>query len=107
LPLLLDRLEEADGAAEPVPSADGWELMLAENVAHLVDDERRWRALGNLRRTVGLAPEQILAAPEAVLREVVAGAGSGLPLRGRALGGRPGPSGQVDPRHLAHLAGVA
>jgi hypothetical protein len=69
LPVLLDRLEEADGAAEPVPSADGWELVLAENVAYLVDDERRWRAL--------------------------------------ALGGRPGPSGQVDPRHLAHLAGVA
>jgi hypothetical protein len=74
LPVLLDRLEEADGAAEPVPSADGWELVLAENVAYLVDDERRWRALGNLRRTVGLAPEQILAVPEAVLREVVAGA---------------------------------
>jgi hypothetical protein len=46
LPVLLDRLEEADGAAEPVPSADGWELVLAENVAYLVDDERRWRALG-------------------------------------------------------------
>jgi hypothetical protein len=45
LPVLLDRLEEADGAAEPVPSADGWELVLAENVAYLVDDERRWRAL--------------------------------------------------------------
>jgi hypothetical protein len=44
LPVLLDRLEEADGAAEPVPSADGWELVLAENVAYLVDDERRWRA---------------------------------------------------------------
>ena len=42
--MLLDRLEEADGAAEPVPSADGWELVLAENVAYLVDDERRWRA---------------------------------------------------------------
>ena len=72
--MLLDRLEEADGAAEPVPSADGWELALAENVAYLVDDERRWRALGDLRRTVGLAPEQILAAPDAVLREVAAGA---------------------------------
>lgn len=57
-----------------MPSADGWELMLAENVAYLVDDQRRWRALADLRRTVGLAPEQILAAPAAVLREVVAGA---------------------------------
>jgi hypothetical protein len=75
LPVLLDRLEEADGAAEAVPSADGWELVLAENVAYLVDDQRRWRALADLRRTAGLAPEQILAAPEAVLRQVVAGGG--------------------------------
>jgi endonuclease III-like uncharacterized protein len=74
LPVLLDRLEEAYGAAEALPSTDGWELVLAENVAYLVDDQRRWRALADLRRTVGLAPEQILAAPEAVLREVVAGA---------------------------------
>jgi endonuclease III len=74
LPALLDRLEQADGAADPVPSADGWELVLAENVAYLVDDQRRWRALAELRHMVGLAPEQILAAPEEVLREVVAGA---------------------------------
>jgi endonuclease III len=57
-----------------VPSADGWELVLAENVAYLVDDQRRWRAVADLRRVVGLGPEQILAAPEATLREVVAGA---------------------------------
>jgi endonuclease III len=74
LPGLLDRLEQADGPADPVPSADGWELLLAENVAYLVDDQRRWRALADLRHAVGLAPEQILAAPRAVLREVVAGA---------------------------------
>jgi hypothetical protein len=30
LPVLLDRLEQADGPAGPVPSADGWELVLAE-----------------------------------------------------------------------------
>ena len=33
LPALLDRLEEAGGPAGPVPSADGWELVLAENVS--------------------------------------------------------------------------
>jgi len=72
LPALLDRLEEAGGPPGPVPSADGWELVLAENVAYLVDDQRRWQALADLRRVTGLEPEQILAAPEAVLREVVA-----------------------------------
>jgi hypothetical protein len=74
LPVPLDRLEEADRAAEPAPAADGRELVLAENAAYLVDDQRRWRALAGLRRTAGLAPGQILAAPEAVLREVVVGA---------------------------------
>jgi endonuclease III-like uncharacterized protein len=71
---LLDQLEAAAGPADPVPSADGWELVLAENVAYLVDDRRRWQALEQLRDLVGLAPEQILAAPEPVLAAIVAGA---------------------------------
>jgi hypothetical protein len=29
LPSLLDRLDEAGGPPAPVPSADGWELVLA------------------------------------------------------------------------------
>jgi endonuclease III len=74
LPVLLDRLEEAGGRPGPLPSADGWELVLAENVAYLVDDQRRWRALAELRSVVGLAPEQILAAPQDVLAGIVAGA---------------------------------
>jgi hypothetical protein len=74
LPALLDLLEQADGPADPVPSADGWELVLAENVAYLVDDRRRWGALADLRDAVGLAPEQILTASPEVLREMVAGA---------------------------------
>jgi len=53
LPILLDRLEEAGGPADPVPSTDGWELVLAESVAYLVDDQRRWHALDELRRVVG------------------------------------------------------
>ena len=73
LPALLDLLEQASGQPEPVPSADGWQLVLAENVGYLVDDQRRWRALDELRNTVGLAPEQILAAPDAVLRGIVVG----------------------------------
>ena len=56
LPVLLDRLEQAGGPADPVPSADGWELVLAENIAYLVGDQRRWQALEALRTVVGLAP---------------------------------------------------
>ena len=59
---LLDQLEAAAGPADPVPSADGWELVLAENIAYLADDRRRWQALAELRSRVGLAPEQILGA---------------------------------------------
>ena len=74
LAALLDQLAAAAGPANPVPSADGWELVLAENIAYLVDDQRRWQALAELRRRVGLAPEQILAAPEPVLADIVVGA---------------------------------
>ena len=75
LPAVLEQLERAEGWADPVPSADGWELVLAENVAYLVDDQRRWQALAELRTQVGLAPEQILAAPEPVLRAIAIGPG--------------------------------
>lgn len=71
--MLLDRLEQANGAADPPPSHDGWDLVLAENVAYLVDDQRRWQALATLRAEVGLAPEQILAAPQEMLAGIVAG----------------------------------
>ena len=73
LPALLDQLEVARGPVDPVPSADGWRLVLAENIGYLVDDERRWRAVAELEQRVGLAPERILAAPDAVLRGVVIG----------------------------------
>src|SRR4051794_16925228 len=73
LPALLDRLENAGGAAGPVPSTDGWELVLAENIGCLVDDETRWQAVATLRRVAGATPEQILAAPDVVLLDVVAG----------------------------------
>ena len=73
LPALLDRLEEAGGPPGPVPSADGWELVLAENVAYLVDDRRRWQAVADLRRLTGLDPALLLAAATDALAGVVAG----------------------------------
>jgi hypothetical protein len=73
LDVLLDVLESAAGPAAPLPSTDAWELVLAENVAYLVDDQRRGDAMGRLRRLVGIEPEQILAAPEDVLLQAVTG----------------------------------
>ncbi len=56
-----------------VPSADGWELVLRENVGYLVDDQARDHALRALRAATGLEPAEILAAPDDVLGAVVVG----------------------------------
>jgi adenine-specific DNA glycosylase len=69
----LDRLEAAQGPADPLPATNGWELVVRENIAYLVDDETRGRCMRDLRRKVGLAPEAILAASDDVLASVVAG----------------------------------
>jgi endonuclease III len=73
LAVLLNQLEMALGSADPVPSTDGWRLVLAENVGYLVDDERRWQAVAKLEALVGLAPESILAAQDRTLRGIVIG----------------------------------
>lgn len=73
LPRLLGQLEAAAGSADPVPSSDGWRLVLAENIGYLVDEERRWQAVANLESLVGLAPESILAAQDTTLRGIVIG----------------------------------
>ena len=73
LPALLDRLEQAAGPAPPVPSRDGWQLVLAENIGYLVDDGTRWRAMAALAERVGADPERILAVPHADLLDLVVG----------------------------------
>ncbi len=73
LPALLDLLEIAAGPPPPLPSTDGWELVLAENVGYLVDDDRRRAAMERLLQLVGIEPEQILAAPDDLLLQAVTG----------------------------------
>jgi endonuclease III len=46
------------------------ELVLIENVAYLVDDERREQAFDTLREQVGTSPSRILAASDAALLRV-------------------------------------
>jgi hypothetical protein len=65
LATLLDQLEAAAGPTGPVPSTDGWRLVLAEKIGYLVNDDRRRRAVAKLEVLVGLAPESILAAQDA------------------------------------------
>jgi adenine-specific DNA glycosylase len=68
----LDALEDAAGPVDPAPD-DGWEIVLRENVAYLVDDATRERAFSALRQATDLDPETILAAPPGVLEGVIAG----------------------------------
>lgn len=73
LETFLDRLEAEAGPPDPLPAEDGWELVLRENVAYLVDDATRDGCMSALRREVGLEPEEILAARPERLVAVVAG----------------------------------
>ena len=73
LPELLALIEADAGPPDPLPATDGWELVLAENVAYLVDDDVRAECMTSLRREVGLDPEAILSAGPDQLMAVVAG----------------------------------
>jgi endonuclease III len=57
---------------QPVPpvTTDPFELILWENVAYLVSDERRAEAFALLRRSVGTKPHEILSAPNETLLRV-------------------------------------
>src|SRR5262245_17967176 len=54
---------------------DPFEMILLENVAYLVDDERREKTLERLRAAVGLSPEAILKHSREEIAEVIAGGG--------------------------------
>src|SRR6476620_10012369 len=58
------------GHPAPPITTDPFELILWENVAYLVSDERRAEAFALLRKTVGTKPHEILAAPNAALLQV-------------------------------------
>src|SRR5262245_23729900 len=65
----LDALEELHGRLRaPIPKAP-LDWILWENVAYLVDDERRELAYRTLERKVGLTAEKIAKAPASALRQ--------------------------------------
>ncbi len=63
----IDALEKKYGRPTPPRTRDPFELVLWENVAYLADDDRRARAFAQLKKTVGLRPENVLAAREDAL----------------------------------------
>jgi len=60
----IDALEKLYGGLRPSKTKDPFEIVLWENVAYLVDDHKRARAFALLKKSVGLRPADILAAPE-------------------------------------------
>ena len=72
LPKVIARLAKFYGKPKPPITTDPFELILLENVAYLVSDERRAEAFALLRETVGTKPHQILSAANNTLLKVTA-----------------------------------
>jgi len=72
---IIDTLARAHGEPGRPATHGPFEMILWENVAYLVDDERRLRAFEALREKVGLGAEAILDAPDDALLEVVSTGG--------------------------------
>jgi endonuclease III len=64
---IIERLEAFYGRPGPPEVTDPWSLIVWENIAYLVDDERRQQAMAKLRAEIGITPAEILAAPKAKL----------------------------------------
>ena len=73
---LLGKIDGHYGRPELPPFAGAFEAILWEIVAYLADDARRGAAFEALRKQVGLTPQEILAAPKAVLCEITRMGGS-------------------------------
>ena len=66
---IIQKLKRFYGEPSPPKTSNPFELILLENIAYLVDDARRERALEHLRSTVGLRPADILNAAPAQIDE--------------------------------------
>jgi endonuclease III len=74
LPQVIERLRAFYGEPDPLHATNPWEMIVWENVAYLVDDERRQAAIVALRNGIGISPEQLLAAtPAQLLKAAVRG----------------------------------
>ncbi|HEV2618284.1 MAG TPA: hypothetical protein VGU63_16920 [Candidatus Acidoferrales bacterium] len=68
---ILDRLEKHYGPPKPPHPTDPYEMLLHRNAGYPQSDERCDKGFAALKKEIGLAPEKILAAPEAKLREAL------------------------------------
>jgi endonuclease-3 len=85
LPRLLDALRRHYGTLTPPPARDAFELVVWEKVAYLATDARRLAAFETLRRTVGLAPTDIVSAKRSAVVDALATGGIAAPERAMHL----------------------
>jgi endonuclease III len=64
---IIERLETFYGPPGPPEVTDPWRMIVWENIAYLVDDERRREAMSALEAEIGISAAEIVAAPKAKL----------------------------------------
>jgi endonuclease-3 len=82
---VIGQLEKQYGRPKPPRIRDPFELILYENIAYLVSDDRREKAFRELKMRVGLRVADILTAPMDKLTEITAMGGIFPELRARRL----------------------
>jgi endonuclease III len=82
---LLANLEKHYGRPHPSATRDPFELVLRENIAYLVSDDRRERAFRELKQCVGTRPADLLVASIEELSRITALGGIFPELRARRL----------------------
>lgn len=71
LSAIFDRLEKFYGKPKPPTPTDPYEMLLHRNCGYPQSDERCDKGFRALKKEIGLAPQKILDAPDAKLREVM------------------------------------
>ncbi len=82
---ILQGLEKYYGRPKAPAVTGPMEMILYENVAYLVDDEKRDAAFAALKKRVGLKPEEIMKAPEPALVEIARMGGMAPELRAQRI----------------------
>ena len=85
LKYVIARLRAHYGAPKRPVATDPFEMILWENVAYLVDDERRAKVFRRLKREAGTRPEAILETPIPTLAEIIRAGGMRPPMRAEKL----------------------
>lgn len=85
LSAILSALHRYYGPPRPPFVTDPWEMILFENAAYLVDDDRRETVFLALKKKIGLRPDQILDAAPTDLIAAIKDGGMQPPMRAEKL----------------------